>query len=150
MRIRSYSILMVMSLSALYVVSCEEDTNTNGPALSGRWELANGFRNGKETETLSGTYFQFDTDGNMITNLPVGPEQLMPYKLEKNIIRQQTTPPVEYEVQTLSDTSLVLGLELRGMQFTMHFVKAEISTPAEHSSELAEPDTLSSDSTSYN
>jgi hypothetical protein len=126
--------LVGISVFALFTSSCEEEPKFDAKALSGRWELVKGLRNQKETETLSGTYFLFQ-EGEMQTNLPVGPEELIDYELDKNIIRQKNTPPVEYTIRELTDSLLILGLELRGMQFEMHF---------KHPSEQSLPDSFNS------
>ncbi|MCC6459989.1 MAG: hypothetical protein IT260_05945 [Saprospiraceae bacterium] len=113
----------------LLAVSCENDSPDNRLALTGRWELTKGFRNKRETGTLGGTYFLFREDGKMQTNLPIGPEEPMDFTLSKNEIRQKSTPPVRYQIQNLSDSMLVLSFELRGMQFEMHFRKANAVSP---------------------
>ncbi|MBK6931446.1 MAG: hypothetical protein IPH12_11495 [Saprospirales bacterium] len=128
--------------------ACEDETKNNKLMLAGRWEIVEGYRNQQRTETLAGTYFQFWNDGKMITNLPVGPEEQVEYELRQTHIRQKSTPPVEYQILTLSDTVLVLGLELRGMQFEMRFQRAAVpqaqpepeSLPVQDSSDTSLPD----------
>lgn len=116
------SLIPLMCFSAvLFVLSCEDETKTNNSALIGRWEIVRGLRNQKPTETLSGTYFRFGDDGKMQTNLPIGPEEPMEYTVSRNEIRQKSTPPVKYLIQDITDSTLALSLELRGMQFEMHF-----------------------------
>lgn len=115
-----YFVLLCVSM-ALFCISCEGETNTNRAGLEGRWEITKGFRNQNPTETLSGTYFQFNADGKMITNLPVGPEDLVDFELHDKTIRQKSSPPIEYTIASLTDTALVLNMELRGMQFEMQF-----------------------------
>ncbi|MCC6411508.1 MAG: hypothetical protein IT270_07600 [Saprospiraceae bacterium] len=89
--------------------------------LTGRWELVRGFRNAKETETLAGTYFRFEEQGKMQTNLPLGAnEEAMDFTLDKNEIIQSGPMPIKYTIQKLTDSDLILVLELRGMQFEMH------------------------------
>lgn len=120
-----HSLLILISFSAvLLVCSCDDETKSNNLALIGRWELVQGFRNQRATETLNGTYFHFSDDGKMQTNLPIGPEEPMDYSVNNNEIRQKSTPPIKYVIQSLSDSTLVLNLELRGMQFEMHFRRA--------------------------
>jgi hypothetical protein len=68
----------------------------------------------------------------MMTNLPVGPEVLTDFEFVKDKIQQKSSPVVEYQILELTDTSLTLGLELRGMQFEMHFQPAaQEQVPAE-------------------
>lgn len=105
--------------------SCFDDHKTISQSIEGRWEIVRGLRNGQETGTLLGTYFRFGADGKMITNLPVGPEAPVEYELGKSTIYQKSVSPIEYSIRSLSDSSMVLGFELRGMQFELYLTKAE-------------------------
>lgn len=137
-RIASFALLVF--LSVLLAQSCIEDAKGSSYALEGRWELERGYRNQRETGTLNGTYFQFGADGKMITNLPVGPEAPMAYEIEKAIIRQKSTPPVEYEIRSYSDSALILGLVLRGMQFELHLRRADAPAPLAPSEDSLPPE----------
>lgn len=99
---------------------CEDEKTKQQALLTGRWELVRGFRNAKETETLAGTYFRFEEQGKMQTNLPLGANEPVDYTLDKNEIIQNGPMPIKYTIQKLTDTELILVLELRGMQFEMH------------------------------
>ncbi len=110
--------------SAVFLTACDDNTASTQSSISGRWELFKGFRNQKETETLSGVFFQFGTDGKMQTNLPVGAEAPTVYELERNEIHQKSPQEVTYFIESVTDTTLVLALEMRGMQFEMHLKKA--------------------------
>jgi len=124
--------LTLASLSAVLLFhACEDETKNNSLTLVGRWELVRGFRNQKPTETLAGTYFQFGQDGKMKTNLPVTAEEPTGYEVNRNEIRQKSTPPIRYAIRSLSDSNLVLGLELRGMLFEMHFKRVFESKPGD-------------------
>lgn len=135
----SYFFLLALSCT-LYCTSCDEGEQTISPQrLNGRWELAQGFRNKKETATLAGTYFLFEDGAKMKTNLPVGPEEQMNYELEKFTILQKSSPPLKYEIITLSDTSLILGFELRGMQFELRLRRASTSSETDASQPSPNP-----------
>ncbi|MEQ1743935.1 MAG: hypothetical protein ABMA02_00790 [Saprospiraceae bacterium] len=123
-------------------MSCIEDSKNTLPSVEGRWEIIRGLRNGRETGTLSGTYFRFGADGKMITNLPIGPEVPVEFELSKTIIQQKGASPMEYSVLSLNDTTLVLGFEMRGMQFEMYLRKATEPDPM-----LSEPQTPQGDTT---
>ena len=147
MCIRVSAILLLAFSCSVFFTSCEEPAPDLGPSLIGRWEIVKGYRNDKQTETLTGTYFEFDAAGSMVTNLPVGPETKVNYELNKDVIRQECTPPVEYKIQDLNDSTLVLGLELRGMQFTMHFLRAPELPPAPPEPDSLQQTTMEGDST---
>lgn len=110
--------------------ACEDDSKFNATSVEGRWEITRGLRNGHETGTLSGTYFRFGADGKMITNLPVGPEVSVDYEIVKSTIHQKSVTPIEYSIRALSDSAMVLGFELRGMQFEIYLQRKEVEVPA--------------------
>ena len=120
---RISSLPLLLLTCTFCFTSCEEEQKVDPQMLKGRWEIVKGFRNQNETETLAGTYFLFEDGNKMKTNLPVGPEEFMDFELDKNTIKQKSSPPVKYQIIALNDSTLVLGLELRGMQFEMHFQK---------------------------
>ncbi|MBK9337049.1 MAG: hypothetical protein IPM98_10865 [Lewinellaceae bacterium] len=124
---RFASIALLCLSSALLWPACEEEGKNAD--IEGRWELVQGFRNQRETGTLAGTYFHFGADGRMITNLPTGPEEQVEYEVSKTRIRQKSTPPTEYTIQSLQDSVMVIGLEMRGMQFELHLRRAEEPPP---------------------
>ena len=127
MCVRISSVLLLFFAYIFCCTSCEEEQQINPKTLKGRWELERGFRNQKETSTLAGTYFLFEAGSKMKTNLPVVPEELMDYELDKLTLQQKSSPPVKYEILTLNDSSLILGLEFRGMQFELRLQRAEDS-----------------------
>lgn len=112
----------------LLLAACENETEQNRVAVVGRWEVHKALRNQKETETLAGTYFEFKADGKMQTNLPVGTEEPADYTVQKNEIVQNSTPPISYLIQNVSDSALTLGLELRGMEFQLFLFRAAART----------------------
>ncbi len=98
--------------------------------LQGRWELVRGFRNHRETKTLNGTYFLFSADGKLTTNLPIGPEEPQPFEItHQSTIEHWTSPKTTYEVLKHTDSTLVLALSLRGMQFELHLRRAADTLP---------------------
>jgi len=123
MRLSTF-LISVCSLSLCILVlstGCEDEKTKQQSLLTGRWDLVRGFRNDKETETLAGTYFRFEAEGKMQTNLPLGAnEEAMGFTLDKNEIIQSGPMPIRYTIQKLTENELILVLELRGMQFEMH------------------------------
>jgi hypothetical protein len=106
----------------VFLASCNMCNRSAGHARStllGRWEIARAFRNGKATETLAGVYFEFNANGKMLTNLPVGPETPVDYEVTEKALVQKGDPPLTYAIESLSDSSLMLNVEIRGMQFEM-------------------------------
>lgn len=115
-------LLLVISCLLLFN-ACDDDTEKTRASILGRWELVAGFRNQKRTETLQGVYFQFDANGKMITNLPVGTEAPTDYDLRQNEILQKGQQPVVYYIKSATDSMLVLTAELRGIPFEFQLQK---------------------------
>ena len=135
--------LFLLASCLLLMAACVDDNPKKTFTIEGRWELVKGFRNQKETETLQGVFFQFGGDGKMTTNLPVGAETLTGYELKKNEIYQNSPQPVVYQIQSVTDTTVVLTMEMRGVLFEMQLQKAPpIAEPAPQDS-LSPSDTLS-------
>ena len=136
--------LLYIASCLLLLIACDDDSDKTQAAIQGRWELVKGFRNQKETETLEGVYFQFGADGKMVTSLPVGADTPTVFELRNNEIHQKSPQPVVYKIQSVTDSTLVLTMEMRGAQFEMQLQKAP--PPAEPASQdsLTQPaDSLS-------
>lgn len=125
--------------AAFIFAACEEETDKTQALITGRWELVKSFRNQKETETLQGVFFQFSADGKMSTNLPVGADVPTDYELKKNEIHQKSPQPVTYFIQSATDSTLVLTMEMRGIQFEMQLQRAEPPTESAPQDSLAQP-----------
>lgn len=139
-----------MSVRPLFLVllvvffACGGESEKTQVSLTGRWELYKGFRNQKETETLQGVFFHFGSDGKMTTNLPVGADAPTDFELKGNEIHQKSPQPVVYKIQSATDSTLVLAMEMRGVQFEMQLIKALPPTETPPQDSLAQPsDSLS-------
>ncbi len=134
--IKRISLLLFLSCSLL-MPSCQsdqtgEDNQTHeGPAtadlLPGRWELTSAMRAGRQTELLTGTYFEFTPDGRMTTNFGLGNgRDQSAFELKGNIISPQDDKmQLKYEVVLINDTTLVLSTSIRDMPFEMTFAKVQ-------------------------
>lgn len=119
------------SSACLALYSCEDTSEKTQASIIGHWELTKALRNDHETGTLQGVYFDFGADGQMQTNLPVGPEAPVAYEVEKKTIIQKSAQPIRYEAAMLEDSMMVLKLEMRGMTFEMHLRRAEVPAPVD-------------------
>ena len=91
--------------------------------LSHRWLLDKGFRNEKETDSLAGLYFDFNTSGEVTTNLN-GQDERLTFKLEgEDIIELAGTEGVFLNIMELSDTKLVLQTDIQGYTFKFVLLK---------------------------
>lgn len=117
-------------LAALLATACTDTTEKNRAALLGHWELTKALRNQRETGLLANIFFDFEPDGKMLTNLPVAPEpSATDYEVAGEEIVQKLPQPLHYRIQTLNDTVLVLGLEMRSIPFELQLRRAEKPAP---------------------
>jgi hypothetical protein len=120
------SVLFLTSL-LLFAAACSsgEPSSFEKKDLLGRWELERAWRNGKQTETLTGTFYSFTDAGVMTTNLtPRLTEENFSFTLSGDEILQQATPPVTYKVESLSDSSMVLTMTINNFPFRLQLKKA--------------------------
>ncbi len=116
-------------LATSFLLSCQPDgpkkVELNKADLIGRWEIAKGFRNGKETETLTGTYYEFQEAGTMKTNLtPTTMEQEYQYSFSDNQINQKGDTPITYSVDSLTSNFMGLSMVINNFQFKLELNKA--------------------------
>lgn len=117
-------------LACLLAAACDDSTEKNRAALLGHWELTRALRNQRETGVLVGIYFDFEPDGKMFTNLPVAPEPtLTDYEVAGEEIIQKFSQPLHYHIQTLNDSVLVLGMEMRSIPFELQLRRVEKPVP---------------------
>ncbi len=134
--IKRIGLFLFFSCSLLLIPACENDTPADGEGekgpsvaelLPGRWELTSAMRAGRQTELLTGTYFEFTPEGQMITNFGIGNGQdRKSYTLEDKMIRlPDDKMQLSYEVVLINDTTLVLATSIRDIPFEMTFAKAK-------------------------
>ena len=95
--------------------------------LQGRWNLVEGQRNGKVTDSLRDTYFEFTADDKMSTNLPIKGGMNSPYEIVDNAIVQTIVNDIQIKYQIIELTPEVLELttNLRGYDFVFSMEKAK-------------------------
>jgi len=91
--------------------------------LEGRWEIIQALRDEQPTETLSGAYLEFRPGDKMVSNL-AGTEEVR-YELNDNTITQvEGRNPLSFGIQSISDSLLVLQMDIRGSGFQLTLQKA--------------------------
>jgi len=109
-------VFLLISLATLFV-ACQSEPDNAEQLLMGRWEIQNAYRNGQPTQTLEGLFFEFSEDGLMKTNLPISAEASR-YELEDGLIRQlDVDDPLEFEIVSISDSTLAMGSKIRKFDF---------------------------------
>jgi hypothetical protein len=113
-----------MILTSVFICACGADTETTtevtADSLSGRWELFSALRNGESTQSLDGTYIEFEK-GNMTTNF-TGVAVQTPVKLEDQKLTQEEQV---YTITSLSNDTLAITTSLMNYDFRLHFAKNE-------------------------
>jgi len=91
--------------------------------LSHRWLLDKGFRNEKETDSLTGLYFDFNTSGEVTTNLN-GQDERLTFKLNgEDVIELNGTESLFLNIVELSEAKLVLQTNIQGYTFKFELLK---------------------------
>ncbi len=96
--------------------SCEEDAKCSQSDLNGNWDLFLAERNGKETGTLKGTFFNFQSDTSLVTNV-FGSEESYKYQLKRNRILTKGDKAIEFKIETIQKDTLVLSAEIQNNDF---------------------------------
>lgn len=123
MKYKSVFGLTTLFFSILFLLGCEGDSLDNKDLLIGRWDIREAKRNGQATESLDQLYFEFFQDGNMKTNI-LGADEDATYELKEKTIRQRDSQmPIDYTVETISDTSLIMSATINRFNFRFQLGK---------------------------
>ncbi len=117
------SFIIILGL-VFTTIACQQ--TEEGPAddqLLGRWELSSATVNGSQTDRLRDLYFVFLPDTSLQTNI-LGSETNFKYHISEDIIVQQSDPLLNYHLQEITDSTLMLQTEIRGSTFSISLRKA--------------------------
>lgn len=99
-------------------MSCDTDSDKKAN-LDGRWEMKYGELNGQPAPALEGMYFQFEGK-NVTTNFnETAMDETIPFQFKESKIIKQSNPSVEFDVVSLTDSTLEMTTELRGYDFKL-------------------------------
>ena len=101
-----------------------ETPKVNPAQLTGHWQVTKAVRNGQETKTLDGLFFDFSETGTIKTNL-LGGETESPFELSEGKIMQKGTNPLTYSVDELTDSQLVMNATIQGFDFALTLAKVK-------------------------
>ncbi len=101
-----------------------ENVNLMQQKLEGYWKLRSATANNEATNRLEGTYFEFTNSYDLNTNLPTINNGHYSLQTDSTIIHSAETK-VDYKIQKIGDTTLVLNLKARNFEFDLHFGKEE-------------------------
>lgn len=132
------SVLPLAAVFLLLLSACQDEKpdapSFDGEQLVGRWEIAEAFRNGKKTETLTNTFYEFDDRGNMKTNLtPTATAEEYRFNFDGTEIKQKGGAETTYKVESLSDSTLTMSMKIQKFPFRLVLAKVphRDSLPAE-------------------
>lgn len=119
----SFLVLGAISLLACQSTNMEETAQL----LIGRWEIEQATRNGSPTESLANLYFEFTTDGTLMTNMNMtGEAEQGTYELKNNQVLQRNTQlSADYNIEEITDANLILSTELNGTSFRFDLKKVD-------------------------
>lgn len=123
---------LLLGTLLVLLMSCGTDTTVRDQkaTLVGRWLLVEGQRNGKVTDSLRDTYFEFTADDKMSTNLPIKGGMNSPYDIVENAIVQTIVNDIQikYQIVELTPEVLKLTTNLRGFDFVFSMEKEKSET----------------------
>lgn len=128
---------------SLLFFSCGTTTIQNKGQLNGYWKVMSALRDKRETKLLADVFFEFGEAG-MRTNLPITSDGFAEYDISNNQILQKTNPPIHYSVVELTDSIMVMTMEMNNTPFELRLKKglAPVEVPEEVIQEQAPTDTL--------
>ena len=130
-------LLLVATCYALVMVACKENEKPNPfaqyPALlQGQWQLTTAFRNDKETQNLTGTYFNFEDEHTIVTNLPLTArpqteDWIMSFSTQDDslFIFPKDLPSLPMHIVFLDSQQLVLTTLLLNQHFRFDFERTK-------------------------
>lgn len=109
--------LVAFGLGIVLICACKKDSKPSltKTDLQGKWKLTEAFRNEKQTQTLSGAYYQFQ-DSVLTTNI-FGEEFSAAYKIENMEVVQHIPMEIRYKVTKNPDQSLGFLTMIDGIPF---------------------------------
>lgn len=112
-------VLFITGLS--FIFACGEDGLEDQNQLLGRWDIQEGLRSGRPTESLDNLFFEFFEEGKMRTNI-TGSTVDGSYEIDGDQLMQRGGPlETNYTIQTLTDSVLVLTAMINKFDFKLQF-----------------------------
>lgn len=122
-----YKVLPLLGAFLMLHTACQDDSGAQSfdtAQLLGRWEISKAYRNGKLTETLTDTFYEFDDIGNMKTNLnPAAIDETYPYEFDGIKINQKGGVKTVYTVEDLTDSTLTMSMTISNFPFRLKLFK---------------------------
>lgn len=124
-------IFLLMGVLTSLTFACSSDGQMDEETrnqLVGKWEIKEAYRNGSLAESLEDLFFEFDENGQLSTNI-LGATTQTDYLFQGESIVQSAGDngvEVSYDVENITDTSLVLTTVLRRYNFKFDLRKSKV------------------------
>lgn len=113
---------LFLLLTIISLASCNGD-DAKKVELNGRWDLKYAELNGQPAPSLERIYFDFN-NGNVTTNFnEATTDETTPFELKSEKIVKNSTPKIEFSIETQTDSLLELTTEMRGFDFKLVLVR---------------------------
>jgi hypothetical protein len=113
-------------LGSLSFISCSADGAAEEKTielLQGHWDLVEAYRNGKKTETLTGTFFEFAPENKLTYNL-AGLRENVTYELDGQTLTPiDSRQKVTLAIEELDGQKLILTMVMRNTPFKFILTK---------------------------
>ena len=113
-------------VSALLILNaCQEEETSAGTEdlILGTWLLDKATKNGRETESLTDLVYEFMDEGVLYTNI-TGAREEYKYEIEENqVIQREGSLDLDYTINSLTDSNLVISMTLRKINFHIYLNK---------------------------
>ncbi|MBX2816102.1 MAG: hypothetical protein KTR24_08895 [Saprospiraceae bacterium] len=118
--------LILFSISIFCWVSCAQDSQSEEKII-GRWDLHAAVIDGEETDRLDNLYFEFSPEGEVGTNI-FGIDESYQYTLDSEQINQASEPPLVYDLEWLSDSTISMVTQIRRKEFVLSLQRTDVIT----------------------
>lgn len=107
---------LFLGLFSLAFMNCKNEVRVEPAALTGKWNVYSGARNGQEVNYFSGFYLNFKENDQLETNINASSEvETGTFDLNSNKIIQKTTSgEINHEIVAFEDSSMILITQLGG------------------------------------
>ena len=113
---------LFLSITLISLASCNGD-DAKKVELNGRWDLKYAELNGQPAPSLERIYFDFNKD-NLTTNFnEATTDETTLFELKGAKIVKKSTPKIEFNIESQTDSLLELTTELRGFDFKLVLVR---------------------------
>ncbi len=120
--LNALTLITLFSAAFIFLQSCatESAQDLSSSDIQGKWVLKEAFRGGKETQTLSGVYFEFTEDGKVKTNFNrESQDQILDYEVKEGKISMKGASNLNGVLNKDTEGLLTLNTSLADFKFKL-------------------------------